>query len=120
MANIKKIIERAKNLGLPIAERAFEETEETPIPEPPYLVYMVTRKREVGADMINNLEEIDFFLELYTDVSETDRENLERQIEEKVFFDVEAEKYVEAIESENMVQSAWEIKGLLQKKGVKR
>ena len=49
------------------------------------------------------------------------REDLEEMVEEKVFFDVETEKYVAPIESENMVQSAWEVNGLIQKlKGVKK
>ena len=121
MVTVEKLIERAKAVGLPIANMAFEETEETPVPEPPYLVYLVPHQKSRGADVINNIKETDFSLELYTDKFAVDRESLEETVEDKVFFDVETEKYVATIESENMVQSAWEINGMIQKKkGVKR
>ena len=37
---LETIIKRAESLGLPIAKDAFRETRETPLPEPPYLVYI--------------------------------------------------------------------------------
>lgn len=121
MVTVEKLIERAKAVGLPIANMAFEETEETPVPEPPYLVYLVPHQKSRGADVINNIKETDFSLELYTDKFAVDREDLEETVENKVFFDVETEKYVATIESENMVQSAWEVNGLIQKrKGAKQ
>lgn len=116
MATVENLIERAKALGLPIANREFEETEETPIPSPPYLVYLIPHERHRGADAVNNIREIDFSLELYTDTFDTKRESLEAQVENKVLFDVQAEKYVANVDGENMVQSAWEVPGLVQKK----
>lgn len=116
MVTVEKLIERAKAVGLPIANIAFEETEETPVPEPPYLVYLVPHQKNRGADAVNNIKETDFSLELYTDKFDTDRESLEEMVEDKVFFDVETDKYVATVESENMVQSAWEVNGLIQKK----
>lgn len=116
MVTVEKLIERAKSVGLPIANMAFEETEETPVPELPYLVYLVPHQKNRGADAVNNIKETDFSLELYTDKFTTDREDLEDTVENKVFFDLETNKYVATIDSENMVQSAWEVNGLIQKK----
>lgn len=115
MVTVEELVERAESVGLPLANTAFEETEETPVPKPPYLIYLVTHQKIRGADMKNNIKETDFSLELYTDKFASDREKLEEKIEKKVFFDVETEKYVAAIESENMMQSAWEVNGLVQK-----
>lgn len=121
MATVEELIGRAKAAGLPIANMAFEETEESPVPEPPYLVYLITNQRMRGADTVNNIKETDFSLELYTDLFASDREALEEAVEQAVFFDVETEKYVAFIESENMVQTAWEANGLIQKmKGAKK
>lgn len=121
MVTVEQLIKRAKTVGLPVAEMAFEETEENPVPEPPYLVYLNTRQYRRGADMVNNIKETDFSLELYTDKYAADRKGLEEKIEERVFFDVETEKYTAPIESENMVQTAWEVNGLVEKmKGVKK
>lgn len=116
MVTVEKLIERAMAVGLPIANMAFEETEETPVPELPYLVYLMPHQKNRGADMVNNIKETDFSLELYTDKFATDREYWEESVEDKVFFDVETEKYVATVESENMIQSAWEVNGLIQKK----
>lgn len=120
MVTVEMLIERVKTLGLPMADMAFEETEESPVPEPPYFVYLIIHEKKRGADVKNNIKETDFSLELYTDRFMTGREELEKAVDERIFFDVETEKYVAVIESENMVQSAWEVNGLIQKmKGAK-
>ena len=64
---------------------AFEETEESPVPSPPYLVYLIPHQKKRGADVKNNIKETDFSLELYTDKFALDREDLEEMVEEKVF-----------------------------------
>lgn len=121
---IEKIIGRIKAFGekydIPVTEYAFEETEENPVPDLPYLVYFITRQKNRGADMVNNIEEIDFSLELYTDKYSNEREDLEFLVEREVLHDVENEKYIATIEKENMVQSAWEINGMIQKKGANK
>lgn len=120
MVTVKELIERAKAMGLPVTYLEFTETEETPIPEPPYLVYLITNEKGRGADTKNNIKEMDFALELYTDLEAENREELESQIEETILYDIEYEKFVAKIESENMMQSAYEVKGLLVKtKGAK-
>lgn len=121
MVTVEKLIERAKAVGLPIANMEFEDTEESPVPELPYLVYFIAREKKRGADMLVNIKESDFSLELYTDLFDSGRESLEEKVERAVFFDVETEKYTAPIESENMVQTAWEANGIIQKiKGVKK
>lgn len=103
---LKTIIARAESLGLPVAKDAFRETKETPLPEPPYLVYIVPQVTGRGGDDIILINEISAALELYTD--KTADGTLEKQIEETVFYDTDYQKYQDTIESEDMVQTAYE------------
>ena len=98
---LETIIKRAESLGLPIAKDAFRETRETPLPEPPYLVYITPQINGRGGDDVILVNEIFAALELYTDKA-TDGE-LEKLIEEKVFFDTEYQKYQDTVEDEDMV-----------------
>lgn len=59
-----------------------------------------------GSDERILLHEIHAALELYTD--KVADNSLEKEIEENVLFDVEYTKYQETIESEDMVQTAYE------------
>lgn len=47
---LETIIDRAKATGLPLAKDAFRETKENPLPEPPYLVYIVPQVVGRGSD----------------------------------------------------------------------
>lgn len=105
MTTIEKIITRATAIGLPITENAWKKTAKKPVPDPPYIVYLVNESQR-GNDKKNTIREIDGSLELYTD--RTPDESLERQIEEEVLFDLPFEKYQADITSENMVQTAYE------------
>ena len=100
------IIDRAKATGLPLAKDAFRETKENPLPVPPYLVYIVPQVVGRGSDERILLHEIHAALELYTD--KVADGSLEKEIEEKVLFDVDYTKYQDTIESEDMVQTAYE------------
>ena len=100
------IIDRAKATGLPLAKDAFRETKENPLPVPPYLVYIVPQVVGRGSDERILLHEIHAALELYTD--KVVDGSLEKEIEEKVLFDVDYTKYQDTIESEDMVQTAYE------------
>lgn len=91
---------------LPLAKDAFRETKENPLPEPPYLVYIVPQVVGRGSDERILLHEIHAALELYTD--KVVDGSLEKEIEEKVLFDVDYTKYQDTIESEDMVQTAYE------------
>ena len=116
MTTFEEIIKRATGIGLPIAKNEFRKTAKKPVPDPPYLVYLISENQR-GDDTGNRIREIDGSIELYTD--RVPDESLEEQIEEKVLFDVEFEKYQATITSENMVQTAYEFK-VTQKKGERK
>ena len=103
---LETIIKRAESLGLPIAKDAFRETRETPLPEPPYLLYITPQINGRGGDDVILVHEIFAALELYTDKAANGE--LEKLIEEKVFFDTDYQKYQDTIEDEDIVQTAYE------------
>ena len=115
MPMIEEIIKRATALGLPITENAWKKTAKKPVPDPPYIVYLVSEDQR-GDDNKNRIREIDGSLELYTD--RTPDGSLEERIEEEVLFDLPFGKYQAEITSENMVQTAYEF-DITQKKGRK-
>ena len=105
MPTIEEIIKRATAIGLPITKNAWKKTAKKQVPDPPYIVYLISENQR-GNDKMNTIREIDGSLELYTD--RTPDESLERQIEKEVLFDLPFEKYQADITSENMVQTAYE------------
>lgn len=115
------LTERARKIGLPIARNAFEGTLENPVPDLPYLVYLIPHTESRGADNINNLIAEDWNLELYTAADDEVTAGFMERIENEVLFDVEYEKFIAPIENEECFQTAYEVKGLLQKvKGAKK
>lgn len=115
MPTIEEIIKRATAIGLPITENAWKKTAKKPVPDPPYIVYLVSENQR-GDDNKNRIREINGSLELYTD--RTPDGSLEERIEEEVLFDLQFSKYQAEITSENMVQTAYEF-DITQKKGRK-
>lgn len=111
MTTFEKIIERATKLGLPIAKNAFRKTAKKPVPEPPYIVYLISESQR-GDDTKNRIREISGSIELYTDRKPD--EALEYRIEREVLFDVEYRKDQGYITTENMVQTAYDFE-LIQK-----
>lgn len=93
----------------------MEEDSEKQIPDPPYIVYLVSEDQR-GNDNKNTIREVDGSIELYTD--RTPDESLEGRIEEEVLSDLPFKKYQTEITSENMVQTAYEF-NITQKKGRK-
>lgn len=115
------LIKRAESLGLPITKNAFEGTLENPVPPLPYLVYLTPHTSSRGADGTNNLMADDWSLELYTVADDEAATAIMGQIESKVLFDVDYEKFIAPIEDEECFQTAYEVKGLLRKvKGAKK
>lgn len=104
MARFDEIIKRAEGLGLPIARNEFTDTKKNPAPDPPFIVWL-SDERTSGPDNTIRIRTVDGALELYTD--RRDNPDLEKRIEEKVFFDTEYEKQQGLIKSENMVQTAY-------------
>ena len=115
MPTIEEIIKRATAIGLPITENAWKKTAKKPVPDPPYIVYLVSENQR-GDDNKNRIREINGSLELYTDRAPDG--SLEERIEEEVLFDLPFSKYQAEITSENMVQTAYEF-NITQKKGRK-
>ena len=115
MPTIEEIIKRATAIRLPITKNAWKKTAKKQIPDPPYIVYLVSEDQR-GDDNKNRIREIDGSLELYTD--RTPDGSLEERIEEEVLFDLPFSKYQAEITSENMVQTAYEF-NITQKKGRK-
>lgn len=105
MTRSEEIISRAHKLGLPLAQYEFVETESTPLPELPFIIWLNVKTQEYGADNINLLKRIEMAIELYTD-REPNKE-LEQRIEREVLYDVEYEKYQEVIEKEDTHQTAY-------------
>jgi hypothetical protein len=112
MLVLEAILDRAEKLDLPMAKNMFIKTNKKPLPEPPYLIYLVEETQR-GSDQHNLLREIDASIELYTD--RTPDEGLEARIENEVLFDVSFRKYQASITNENMVQTAYEF-AITQKK----
>lgn len=115
MLTIEEIIKRATAIGLPITKNAWKKTAKKPLPDPPYIVYLVSENQR-GDDDKNRIREINGSIELYTD--RTPDESLEGRIEEEVLFDLPFSKYQAEIASENVVQTAYEF-NITQKKGRK-
>lgn len=113
MPTLELILSRAEALRLPMAQNQFEKTNKKPIPEPPYIVWLV-EESDRGDDIYNRIREIDGSLELYTDRNPDPV--LEKRMEEEVLFDIPYRKYQVKINSENMVQTAYEF-STIQKKG---
>lgn len=111
---INDIIERLKKINIPMTEMEFENTEENPPPPPPYLIYLITHEVSRGADFNENLiKEISMSIELYTDKFKN--EAIEKSIESIVLFDIKYDKYQATIQSEELVQTAYEFKILSKK-----
>lgn len=110
--HLKTIIERLKNSGIPVAHHEFKGSTKNPAPDPPFCVYFFTTTAR-GADFAPSLlEQVDMVIELYTN---NPHEEIEKQLEKAVFFDVEFKKFQSLIPSENLTQTAYEFT-FLQKK----
>lgn len=118
--NMGIILARLQTLGLPCAYREFRDTKKNPAPYPPFIVWLKSQQGR-GADSKNNLLEVSMSIELYTvlnsdtltaEEANQKREQLEAQIENVVLPDVEYQKFIAPIPSEEMIQTAYEFKFL--------
>lgn len=106
MVVFNDLIERLKKIGIPIAENLFYNLKKKPAPQPPYLLYTATEKN-YGHDFGNGIREIEGTFLLFT--SRNPDKEIERQIEETVFFDTKYEKDRVFIDEENLFQTAYYI-----------
>ena len=102
---VNKFIEKLFSpTGLPIAYRFFKPKKNKPVPEPPYLVYLIKDESGYGADEKNLISNKSVTVELYSDKKSFD---LEATIEE-IISAYEYRKHEEFIESEEMWQVSYE------------
>lgn len=109
------ILERLDAFGLPYAHLQFEDSETNPAPKPPVIVYLATvtpRGPDCGPAM---LEQVEAAIELYTDYPDS---GLESRLEVEILEGVDFRKFQAVIDSENLVQTAYEFT-ILQKRSVK-
>lgn len=91
-------------VGLPIAYRQFKPYKNKPVPQPPYLIYLIDSESGRGADYCNLVVWKRVRVELYT-VSKSPV--LERKVEAALSA-FEYEKYEDYIESEGMYMVSYE------------
>lgn len=121
MATVETILKRCKVLGLPMAKNAFQGTVDDPVPDMPYIVYLLPHEKSRGADLINNIKESDIDLELYTVADDAEREELAERICNEVLFDLEHDDFVAPVEGEDCFQTAFEVRGIVSKaKGARK
>jgi hypothetical protein len=101
MTTFEEVIKRAEGLGLPIEKNEFVGTNKNPVPDPPFIVYL-SKERQRGDDKRNRIREIEGSLELYTE------KKADPDLEEKVLFDIEFQKYQALIRQEDMTQTAYD------------
>lgn len=112
MAKYLEIIERAADLGYPLAEYEFKATKKDPAPAPPFLIYFCSEDQS-GSDEKNRIRTINASIELYTDRHPDHK--IEERIENEVLYDIEFHKTCAPIQSENMYQTAYDFT-IVQKK----
>lgn len=103
---VEEIIKRAEALGLPITENEFIKTKEKPLPEPPYLIWYDDETNGDGGDDVVLFKRRKIVLELYTD--KVGDAEIEKRIEKEVLYDVKYNKYQAPVESEDLVQTAYD------------
>lgn len=91
-------------VGIPVAYRQFIPLKDRPVPNPPYLIYVISPENARGADGKNFVIQRRVTVELYTDAKDT---ALEQRVEE-ILNSTEWSKYEEYIESEALYMASYE------------
>lgn len=73
--SLSELYQQLRSLGYPCAYHHFEEGRS---PKPPFLLYLVTESKNVGADNLTYHKELSVAIEIYTSKKNID---LERQVE---------------------------------------
>jgi hypothetical protein len=108
------ILERLAAFGVPFALFEFQDSAKNPAPEPPFIVWLKTvtaRGPDCGPAM---LEQVEVAIELYTAFPDS---GLESRLEGEILAGVEFKKFQTGIESENLIQTAYEFT-ILQKRSI--
>lgn len=108
MPTFEEIIQRATDLGYPIAENEFVVTKKNQAPTLPFITYQ-RRETYTGTDQAVRLKTTEGFIEFYTDrmPSTADKAAI-AALEAAVFPDIDFTKEQVFVPSENMTQTAYE------------
>jgi hypothetical protein len=106
LIELKEILEAT---GFPVAYLRFYETEDQPLPEPPFIVYLSAYSSNFMADNKVHLEIDVVQIELYTDKKDLDAETkLATVLNENELPYSTTETF---IETENLYQKIYEVRG---------
>jgi hypothetical protein len=94
--------------GFPVAYFQFIETENEPVPEPPFIVFFVTDSENLFGDdtVIKDIEDVD--IELYTDKKDINAENKVKEVLKKNNLPYTTSEVY--IESQRLYQKTFEVR----------
>jgi hypothetical protein len=97
-----------QSTGFPVAYSHFVQSENNPLPEPPFIVYLVAYSSNFGADNSVYYEIRNVQIELYTDTKSIETEHvLEEVLNNNEIVYQSTESY---IESEQLFQKIYEVR----------
>jgi hypothetical protein len=103
-----ELINLLKTTGYPVAYSHFENTEETPVPSPPFICYVIPGTENLKADnkVYHKISDID--IELYTDYKDFEAERkIESVLDEN---EIPYDSFETYIESEKLFQKTYEVR----------
>jgi hypothetical protein len=110
MSNItlEKLALILQSTGFPVAYSHFVESENDPLPAPPFITYLVAYSSNFGADNSVYYQIRNVSIELYTDTKDLETEQIvEHVLNENELFYQSTETY---IESEQLYQKIYEVR----------
>jgi hypothetical protein len=97
-----------QSTGLPVAYSHFVQSENEPLPQPPFITYLVAYSSNFGADNSVYYQIRNIAIELYTDTKNEETERIvEQALNENDLFYQSTENY---IESEQLFQKIYEVR----------
>lgn len=97
-----------QSTGLPVAYSHFVQSENEPLPQPPFITYLVAYSSNFGADNSVYYQIRNIAIELYTDTKNEEIEHIVEQVlNENELFYQSTESY---IESEQLFQKIYEVR----------
>lgn len=105
LAELKEILDQA---GYPVAYSHFTESENNPVPDPPFVCYLVTYSSNFSADNVVYKQVQNVQIELYTDIKDLEAESkIETVLNDNEIPFGTTESY---IESEALFQKIYEVR----------
>lgn len=97
-----------QSTGLPVAYSHFVQSENEPLPQPPFITYLVAYSSNFGADNKVYYQIRNIAIELYTDTKDLEIERIvEQTLNDNELFYQSTESY---IESEQLFQKIYEVR----------